>query len=75
MSTTAQRGHLILRVNDLDASLRFYTELMGFEPKERKGPGTEVGARGAAPTLHFFDPNRHLIEILTYALTAAGLPS
>lgn len=29
------------------------------------GPGREVGARGAGPTLYFNDPNRHLIEIRT----------
>jgi catechol 2,3-dioxygenase-like lactoylglutathione lyase family enzyme len=31
------------------------------------GPGVEYGARGAAPTLYFTDPNKHLIEIRTYA--------
>lgn len=31
------------------------------------GPGIETGARGDAPTLYFFDPNKHLIEIRTYA--------
>lgn len=30
------------------------------------GPGIETGARGPAPTLYFFDPNHHLIEIRTY---------
>ena len=30
------------------------------------GPGEEAGARGAAPTLYFFDPNHHLMEIRTY---------
>jgi catechol 2,3-dioxygenase-like lactoylglutathione lyase family enzyme len=30
------------------------------------GPGNETGARGAAPTLYFNDPNNHLIEIRTY---------
>ena len=30
------------------------------------GPGAEIGARGEAPTLYFFDPNKHLIEIRTY---------
>jgi len=30
------------------------------------GPGEEIGARGAAPTLYFNDPNRHLIEIRAY---------
>ncbi|OWQ86941.1 hypothetical protein CDN99_19765 [Roseateles aquatilis] len=32
------------------------------------GPGEEVGARGAAPTLYFNDPNQHLIEIRAYPL-------
>ena len=31
-----------------------------------QGPGNEDGARGAGPTLYFFDPNRHLIEIRHY---------
>lgn len=30
------------------------------------GPGSETGARGAAPTLYFNDPNRHLLEIRWY---------
>ena len=30
------------------------------------GPGRETGARGPGPTVYFFDPNRHLIEIRTY---------
>ena len=31
------------------------------------GPGAEAGARGLAPTLYFNDPNRHLLEIRSYA--------
>ncbi len=31
------------------------------------GPGEEVGARGAAPTVYFNDPNKHLLEIRAYA--------
>jgi catechol 2,3-dioxygenase-like lactoylglutathione lyase family enzyme len=31
------------------------------------GPGEEAGARGLAPTLYFNDPNKHLLEIRTYA--------
>jgi catechol 2,3-dioxygenase-like lactoylglutathione lyase family enzyme len=31
-----------------------------------EGPGEESGARGRAPTLYFFDPNQHLLEIRTY---------
>lgn len=31
-----------------------------------RGPGREVGARGLAPTLYFFDPNKHLFEIRHY---------
>jgi catechol 2,3-dioxygenase-like lactoylglutathione lyase family enzyme len=30
------------------------------------GPGVEIGARGEGPTVYFFDPSRHLIEIRTY---------
>jgi len=31
------------------------------------GPGIESGARGNGPTVYLFDPNKHLIEIRTYA--------
>jgi catechol 2,3-dioxygenase-like lactoylglutathione lyase family enzyme len=123
----ATLDHLILKVNDLDASVRFYVDVMGFAlmgqdgpftlikagpdcqlqlapwgtpglehyafavtPEEfeaifarvraagldhgprfdavgsNTGPGREIGARGAAPTLYFNDPNRHLIEIRAY---------
>ena len=31
-----------------------------------QGPGREAGARGDGPTLYFFDPNQHLIEIRHY---------
>lgn len=31
-----------------------------------RGPGLENGARGAGPTIYFFDPNQHLIEIRHY---------
>lgn len=119
--------HVILKVNDLQASVDFYTEVMGFENagadgpftvirtgpdfqmqlapwgtpgsehyafavsarefdaifarvRERglgygptfdsvgsnTGPGVESGARGEAPTLYFFDPSKHLIEIRAY---------
>jgi catechol 2,3-dioxygenase-like lactoylglutathione lyase family enzyme len=30
------------------------------------GPGVETGARGPAPTLYLYDPNKHLIETRTY---------
>lgn len=30
------------------------------------GPGEEIGAKGSAPTLYFYDPNKHLIEIRCY---------
>ncbi|SRR5260221_6628895 len=30
------------------------------------GPGLESGAKGPAPTIYMFDPNKHLIEIRTY---------
>lgn len=31
-----------------------------------RGPGSESGARGMAPTIYFFDPSHHLLEIRTY---------
>jgi catechol 2,3-dioxygenase-like lactoylglutathione lyase family enzyme len=31
-----------------------------------RGPGREPGARGDAPAVYVFDPNRHLIEIRHY---------
>jgi catechol 2,3-dioxygenase-like lactoylglutathione lyase family enzyme len=119
--------HIILKVNDLQASVAFYTHVMGFSleghdgpftivrvnpdfqlqlapygtpglehyafavsrmhfdaifdrikagniPYGRSfdsvgsnvGPGEESGARGVAPTLYFYDPNKHLLEIRTY---------
>ena len=119
--------HIILNVNNLDESVAFYTDVMGFANEgtdgpftvirvsanftmqlapwgtkgnehyafalsredfdacfERiknanvpygdsfhnvgtnTGPGSESGARGLAPTLYFFDPNHHLLEIRTY---------
>jgi hypothetical protein len=30
---------------------------------ENAGPGEEGGARGDGPTLYFYDPDRHLLEI------------
>jgi catechol 2,3-dioxygenase-like lactoylglutathione lyase family enzyme len=123
----AALDHLILKVNDLEASLAFYSQILGFaiegsdgpftvvragpdfqlqlapwgtpgfehyafavSPVEfaaiferirragiaygptfdsvgsNTGPGTETGARGAAPTVYFNDPNQHLLEIRTY---------
>jgi catechol 2,3-dioxygenase-like lactoylglutathione lyase family enzyme len=32
----------------------------------RTGPGLENGARGPGPTVYFFDPNKHLLEIRHY---------
>ncbi len=122
-----QLDHLILSVNDRDASVRFFTEILGFaddgedgpfavvrvsphltlqvapwgtdggehlafamtraefdatferlraagipygdsfhDVGNMQGPGHEAGARGMAPTLYFFDPNEHLIEIRHY---------
>lgn len=119
--------HLILKVNDLDASVAFYTQILGFAAEGKdgpftlirvndelvlqlapygtagfehyayavsrdvfdqifgrikdagidygptfdsvgsnRGPGEESGARGLAPTLYFFDPNKHLLEIRCY---------
>lgn len=123
-----QIDHLIMKVNELEKSVEFYSEVMGYdyegmqEPfgvirvsesfqlqlapwgtegfehyafavtqdqfdtifervKEREidygpsfhgvgdnvGPGEETGAKGNAPTLYFYDPNQHLIEIRCYA--------
>ena len=124
----ATLDHLILKVNDLAASIGFYQDIMGFVLEgtagpftivragadcqlqlapwgtpgfehyafavsgaefeaifariraagiaygptfdsvgTNTGPGEEIGARGAAPTLYFNDPNKHLIEIRAYA--------
>ncbi|MFL6373114.1 MAG: VOC family protein [Pyrinomonadaceae bacterium] len=30
------------------------------------GPGSDSGARGMGPTIYFFDPSHHLLEIRTY---------
>ena len=120
--------HLILAVDDLDASVGFYTELVGLTPDgmdgpftvirvsdattlllapwgsggyqhnlafalslegfeaafarirdagveygdsyhdvaNMQGPGNELGARGAGPTLYLYDPSRHLVELRHY---------
>jgi catechol 2,3-dioxygenase-like lactoylglutathione lyase family enzyme len=124
----ATLDHLILKVNDLAESVRFYVDVMGFTDAGRDGPfavikagpdcqlqlapwgtpgfdhyafavsptefdailarikaaglgygptfdavgtntgpGNEAGARGPGPTLYVNDPNKHLIEIRTYA--------
>ena len=124
----ANLDHIILKVNDLNASVEFYTQIMGFKDEgidgpftvirtgkdfqmqmapwgtpgfehyafsvsnkqfdeifdrvkqanieygptfdsvgSNTGPGVESGALGEAPTLYFNDPNKHLIEIRTYA--------
>ncbi|MDB5977311.1 MAG: hypothetical protein JWR07_4071 [Nevskia sp.] len=123
----ATLDHLILKVDDLDASVEFYTRILGFVLEGRDGPftvirvnpdfqlqlapygtagsehyafavsgdefdvifgrlkaagiaygpsfnsvgtntgpGEESGAHGSAPTLYFFEPNRHLLEIRSY---------
>jgi catechol 2,3-dioxygenase-like lactoylglutathione lyase family enzyme len=123
----ANLDHVILKVDDLEQSIAFYTNVMGFENIGQDGPFTairvnegfqiqlapwqtdgyehyafsvsrrefdsifdrikagdidygpsfhdvgsnegpreEVGARGPAPTLYFYDPNKHLLEIRTY---------
>lgn len=40
----ATLDHLILKVNDLDASVRFYVDLMGFTHGGRDGPFTVIKA-------------------------------
>ena len=123
----ATLDHFILKVNDLEASLAFYTGVLGFAAEgtdgpftvlrvgpdfqiqmaqwgtpgsehyafavsgaefdrifsriksagidygptfdsvgSNKGPGSESGAQGFAPTVYFFDPNKHLLEIRSY---------
>lgn len=120
--------HLIVHVNDVEASVAFYQRVLGFRAEGRDGPfsvvrvspdftlqlapwgtkgaehlafalskaefenvfarireeglrygasfdtvgsqtgpGEENGARGPAPTLYFFDPSEHLLEIRHYA--------
>jgi catechol 2,3-dioxygenase-like lactoylglutathione lyase family enzyme len=123
----ATLDHIILRVNDLEESIAFYTGILGFAMRgtdgpftvirvddnfvlqlapygtpgfehyafavsqaefaqifdrikkagigygptfdsvgSNTGPGEESGAKGLAPTLYFFDPNKHLLEIRSY---------
>ena len=38
----AELDHIILKVNDLDASIAFYTEVMGFENRGQDGPFTVI---------------------------------
>ena len=122
-----QLDHLILMVNDRDASVEFYTGVLGLSQEDdqdpfsilrvtpaftiqlapwgtgggehlafaldrsefeevfarvresgiaygdsfhsvgnMQGPGDELGARGSARSLYFFDPSQHLIEIRDY---------
>jgi catechol 2,3-dioxygenase-like lactoylglutathione lyase family enzyme len=37
-----------------------------------RGPGKADGARGPTTSLYFFDPSRHLIEIICYEEDAIG---
>jgi len=123
----AKLDHIILKVNELNASIDFYTQIMGFENcgsdgsfsiirtgddfqmqlapwgtqgfehyafsvteqefdeifnrvkaagidfgptfdsvGSNTGPGVEAGALGDAPTVYFYDPSKHLIEIRAY---------
>jgi catechol 2,3-dioxygenase-like lactoylglutathione lyase family enzyme len=123
----AALDHIILKVNDLQASVTFYTQVMGLALDGRdgpftvvrvnpdfqlqlapfgtpglehyafavsraefdaifkrikvaeipyggtfdtvgsnNGPGEETSAHGLAPTLYFYDPNKHLLKIRTY---------
>jgi catechol 2,3-dioxygenase-like lactoylglutathione lyase family enzyme len=55
-----QLDHMILAVNDRDMSVAFHRDILAF------GCGRETGARGAGPTLYFFDLNEHLIEVRHY---------
>jgi len=127
MDTRAHLDHLILKVSDAGASVRFYVRVLGFTDEGKDGPfsvvrvndsltlqlapwgtsggehlafalpsadfdavferlreggieyggsfnsvgsggapGRELGARGPGPTVYFFDPDRHLIEIRHY---------
>jgi catechol 2,3-dioxygenase-like lactoylglutathione lyase family enzyme len=34
----------------------------------QRGPGDETGARGPGPTIYFFDPDQHLLEIRHYEI-------
>jgi len=40
----ARLDHIILKVNDLDASIEFYTAIMGFENNGQDGPFTVIRA-------------------------------
>jgi catechol 2,3-dioxygenase-like lactoylglutathione lyase family enzyme len=44
MSTMAAIDHVILKVNDLEASVSFYTGILGFSDEGKDGPFTVVKA-------------------------------
>ncbi|WP_395703586.1 hypothetical protein [Aquabacterium sp.] len=52
--------HLILKVNDLAASVAFYIEVPGFGAEGTDGPFTVLRV---GPTLYSNDPHQHLLEI------------
>jgi catechol-2,3-dioxygenase len=51
-------GHLVINVRDIDASHRFYTEVLGFEQCGALGPDSRIGRmqfyRGSQETHHDF---------------------
>lgn len=80
----ATLDHLILKVNDLDASLRFYTQVLGFADEGRDGPFTvlrvgpacqlQLAPWGTGGLEHYaFSVTRVEFDAILARLEAAGI--
>ncbi len=81
----AKIDHLILKVNDLQASIRFYTEILGFRLDGTDGPFTllrvgpdcqlQMAAWGTPGFEHYaFAVSKADFESIFQRITAAGIP-